>query len=120
MNRSGSHLQNVNGLLNYADSVQNFYNIVLQPQNCLTYNLSLNAIEVSAFSIYPNPAQSFFNIKLENMSNESIKIFSTAGVLVHEQAVYNGAHLVKIETGKLASGVYFVQVGEFVKRVVVE
>ncbi len=120
LNRSGSHLQNVNGLLNYADSVQHFYNTVLQPENCLTYNLSLNAIEVSTFSIYPNPAQSFFNIKLENMSIESIKIFSTAGVLVHEQAVYNGEHLVKIDTSNLASGVYFVQVGEFVKRVVVE
>lgn len=54
------------------------------------------------------------------MQPDAVRVYSMAGVLVHEQKVSGGENMVKIETGNLASGVYVVQVGEVIRRVVVD
>lgn len=70
--------------------------------------------------IYPNPTKTEFFIQFQNMNPEFVQVYSMTGVLVHEQKVSGGENVVKIETGNLANGVYVVQVGEVIRKVVVD
>ena len=54
------------------------------------------------------------------MQPQVVRLYSTSGVLVHEQSISAGEQLVQINTESLASGMYIVQVGEVIRRVVVE
>jgi uncharacterized protein YoaH (UPF0181 family) len=54
------------------------------------------------------------------MQPQVVRVYSTSGVLVHEQCVSAGEQIVQINTESLASGMYIVQVGEVIRRVVVE
>lgn len=70
--------------------------------------------------IYPNPTQSHLFIQFQNMQPDVVRVYSTTGVLVHEQTVSGGENVVRVGTENLASGLYVVQVGEVIRRVVVE
>lgn len=54
------------------------------------------------------------------MQPQVVRVYSTSGVLVHEQTVSVEEQLLQIDTECLASGMYIVQVGEVIRRVVVE
>jgi len=70
--------------------------------------------------IFPNPAHNQFFIRWSNMQPQVVRVYSTSGVLVHEQSISAGEQMVQINTESLASGMYIVQVGEVIRRVVVE
>lgn len=91
------------------------------PNNCASFMTS-NVLENKPLeiNIFPNPAQNHFFVQWDNMPAQTIRIYSTSGVLVHEQAVLEGVDLVKISTDNLARGVYIVQFGEVNRMVVVE
>jgi hypothetical protein len=86
----------------------------------LPTDLSIDEALVPDALIFPNPTQNHFFIQFQNMQPDFVRVFALTGVLVHEQAVSGGENVLKIEAGNLASGVYVVQVGEVIRRVVVE
>lgn len=86
----------------------------------LPANLSIDEALVPDAVIYPNPAQNHFFIQFQNMQPGVVRVYSTSGVLVHEQKVSVDEQLVQINTESLASGMYIVQIGEVIRRVVVE
>jgi len=86
----------------------------------LPANLSIDEALVPDATIYPNPAQNHFFIQLQNMQPQVVRVYSTLGVLVHEHSVSSGEQIVQINTASLASGMYIVQVGEVIRRVVLE
>jgi hypothetical protein len=86
----------------------------------LPANLSIDEALVPDAIIYPNPAQNHFFIQFQNMQPQVVRVYSTSGVLMHEQTVSVGEQLVQIDTESLASGMYIVQIGEVIRRVVVD
>jgi hypothetical protein len=60
------------------------------------------------FTIYPNPGDSYFIVKLnqENISDSEIEIYSSLGQKVLEQNLEN--HLTEINTESFSGGIYFV------------
>lgn len=120
MNRQGDYIENMHGLYGYADSVLLFYNQNMVGQNCITGFSDLVNFQIPDAIIYPNPAQNEFFIQFHNMQPQVVRMYSTSGVLVHEQSVSAGEQIVQINTESLASGMYIVQVGEVISRVVVK
>jgi hypothetical protein len=86
----------------------------------LPADLSIDEVLVPNALIFPSPTQNHFFIQFQNMQPDLVRVYSMTGVLVHEQMVSGGENVVRIETGNLSSGVYVVQVGEVIRRVVVE
>ena len=86
----------------------------------LPADLSIDEALVPDALIFPNPTQNHFFIQFQNMQPNLVRVYSMTGVLVHEQAVSGAENVVRIETGNLASGVYVVQLGEVIRRLVVE
>jgi hypothetical protein len=86
----------------------------------LPTDLSIDEALIPDAIIFPNPTQSHFFIHLQNMQPDVVRVYTTTGVLLHEQKVSGGENAVRINTGNLASGLYVVQVGEVIRRVVVE
>lgn len=120
MNRQGDYIDNMHGLYNYSDSVLLFYNEHIVGQNCITGFSNIDNNVFPDAIIYPNPAQNHFFIQFQNIQPGVVRVYSTSGVLVHEQKVSVDEQLVQINTESLASGLYIVQVGEVIRRVVVE
>lgn len=66
--------------------------------------------EHAEFSLYPNPAHSYFEIHSSN-TIESIKIISALGKEINNFTIENaGSNKIKITTANLNKGTYFVQV----------
>jgi len=70
------------------------------------------------FEIYPNPSNQYFTLKAkQNITDETIKIYSLSGKIVWE----NKISLDKLETLKvdhnLSNGLYILQIGTFVTKI---
>ena len=119
--RGGTNLENVSALFDLADSVQNYFDNEVLLSGCFTSSVaSIIQEKVSDFVIFPNPTQSHFLIQFQNMQPDVVRMYSMTGLLVHEQAVSRGENLVRLKTENLNSGIYVVQVGEVIRRVVVK
>jgi uncharacterized protein YoaH (UPF0181 family) len=114
-------MENVNTLFELADSVQFYYDSEVLSNLCISDVVANvdNQMNPDAI-IFPNPAQNSFFIQFQNMQPQVARVYSTSGVLVHEQSVSAGEQIVQINTESLASGMYIVQVGEVIRRVVVK
>lgn len=66
-------------------------------------------------SIYPNPASAFTNINLEN-GNYSVKVFDLSG---KEMFFKNVSGTIKIDTQNFKSGLYYVQITDLSKKVLI-
>ena len=73
----------------------------------------------NTIKIYPNPAQSFFNIELANSNTKSNKVFIYNAL---GQKVYSSSFQEKttIPIDNLSDGVYLVKVGNTTQRLVIE
>jgi hypothetical protein len=73
----------------------------------------------NTIKIYPNPAQSFFNIELANSNTKSNKVFIYNAL---GQEVYSSSFQEKttIPIDNLSDGVYLVKVGNTTQRLVIE
>jgi hypothetical protein len=119
--QGGNHIENVETLFNLADSVQLFFDDEVLSNGCFTSAFSsVSSFAIPDAIIYPNPARNHFFIQFQNMQPKVVRVYSTSGVLMHEQTVSVGEQLVQIDTESLASGMYIVQIGEVIRRVVVE
>jgi hypothetical protein len=67
-------------------------------------------------SFYPNPADDFFNIKMETEGNYTLSVFDTAGRKLIHQA-FTGAST-SVEVGGFSSGLYFVEVLDVERNIV--
>jgi hypothetical protein len=72
--------------------------------------LSTNGFEMSNVSLFPNPNDGNFSLKIpnENSANCSMEIYDVLGQLVYKQNVKSGGE--KIAASGLKTGVYFVEV----------
>jgi PKD repeat protein len=74
-------------------------------------NLSINEIsKTNQFSIYPNPSNGTFKIKMEQSSNSKnvVSIYSSLGVLIQHKSIPKNT--TEIEISSLPKGIYFVGV----------
>jgi polyhydroxybutyrate depolymerase len=74
---------------------------------------------IKLYSIYPNPISNELNLKLNGNLNLEIKIFDVFGKLVY----FNDSKFVneiKINTESFISGIYFIQLGNQIEKIVVE
>jgi len=75
----------------------------------------------NVFSIYPNPANTYLQIKGKNLQNENIEILSITGKIVNYQGFKtNHDDLVIINISYLKNGVYFIKIGTEVKKFIKE
>jgi len=80
----------------------------------------INESEISAgkFDIYPNPAKGYFTIKTNGINTQKGKIYNSLGAEAMRFEVTKEE--TEIDISNLPAGVYFIKLGEGVKRIVVE
>jgi hypothetical protein len=75
-----------------------------------------------AFSIYPNPAQNYFNVEITNPDGEEIilSLYNLLGEKLYHQEFSSRYHKEEISTQALAKGVYIISLqaksGQYVKQ----
>ncbi|MFI5219858.1 MAG: T9SS type A sorting domain-containing protein, partial [Bacteroidia bacterium] len=71
----------------------------------------LTAENNNLISVYPNPANSELTVLLkQNNELESVLVLDISGRVIMEQAVTNGANMLKLNIRSLDAGVYFISV----------
>lgn len=75
----------------------------------------------NGISIYPNPTNGLFELRVANCQNCGLKIYNTLGQIVYQSAIHNLKS--EIDLREVFSGIYFVQVrteqGNAVKKLVI-
>lgn len=94
----------VSGLLEVADSVQTFYDN-LTP-NCMTAGIS--SISAINFNLYPNPANSYFQIELPGTFD--YQLVNMEGKIIQQNK--GNYEFAKINIEGIPSGIYFVEVAQ--------
>lgn len=80
---------------------------------CYKQSLGIDAIEQSAFQLYPNPASDFITVAgLKTI--EAVAIYNITGALIHEASVADGigSSEVSIDLGNYTSWIYFTKVSD--------
>jgi O-glycosyl hydrolase len=70
----------------------------------------INVIKKSVLSLYPNPANDFITINLENETANQVVITDLSGRIVQQQSVSNQTNNFKLSVNHLSKGIYFVTV----------
>ena len=91
----------------------NLYALVHQKDN-------INAIELSAFNIYPNPAKNELQVTSNELQVTSVEIFDIYGRKLTPHTSYLTPHTL-VDISDLAAGIYFIRIndrftGKFVKE----
>jgi hypothetical protein len=119
-NRDGNNLQNVDGLINTANSVQEFFDTT--NTECAP-NLSLSLteeFEKGKLEIFPNPATNQINVVWDEVKVDEIKITSYQGRVVRSIIVEGIKGERMIDINGLSSGVYFVSIGNEVRKLMIQ
>ncbi len=82
---SGNHLENVAGLIDMCDQVQQDYEFDLTNDCILKLGLTENDDAPTEVMIYPNPAMDYMVVKGLNKDFEKMEIFTQFGLKVHEE-----------------------------------
>ncbi len=69
----------------------------------------------TSFKIYPNPVESILTVEDQSIGNE-IQLVSSTGILI--QSFTKSSSKLQIDMSKLESGVYFIQSGSNVQKVI--
>ncbi len=90
---------------------------LIEPQ---TVSTRLPAEAAATFQLYPNPARELVWLALPEPTSEALRVrlFDSAGHMVQEVVLPSGNALHSIPLSGLAPGLYFVQVGQAVKKLV--
>jgi hypothetical protein len=99
------------------------YNLAPQPWLCWPNEVEANNTKYTAnINIVPNPSRGKFAIKLHQgyTATQSVIVYNMAGAKVYTNAIAKGATEHTIHTTTWPSGIYFVEVAGFKKRVMVE
>ncbi|PWH85127.1 T9SS type A sorting domain-containing protein [Brumimicrobium oceani] len=120
VNRQGDHLENVQGLIEYADSVQNYFDA--NNTDCSSnINVGLTQeLEIGNLNLFPNPATNQVQITWEDMNFKEIIITSYQGKLIKKVLVNNTKGKKTVDLNQLSSGVYFVRMGNYAQKLIVK
>jgi hypothetical protein len=80
----------------------------------LNFNLGMNEISQSAFTVYPNPVENTINIQSKAMLSSNYVIRNVAGTVVANGLVFGGS----IQVDGLSPGLYFLSIGGTTTRFV--
>lgn len=75
-----------------------------------------NAANAEMCTIYPNPVKEILQLRFNSKINNKIKMIDSNGKLVFDREVYDTAFNIDMRT--LPKGVYYVQINDVVKKVV--
>jgi hypothetical protein len=105
--RTGDHLENVQGVINTADSVQQFF--LSQQFNCSQMTLGESESQIFNVNVFPNPSTGKITITgITNPSNCSIMIHDVYGKTLIQEMKSNGTNLeINLSDRK---GIYFISV----------
>lgn len=121
-NRMGNNLENVQGLINYADSVQEYFDNTTY--SCIQQGTGVTSVKEELkkdrLILYPNPATHQIKIVWEEVNVDGIKILSFQGKLVKLISVKGSKGEKVININGLAPGIYFVSIGNTMKKLVVQ
>lgn len=87
--------------------------------------IKTSEIETINWSVFPNPSNGKFDVKMDGNSNEivNIKVFSLIGEMVYETETTNDNVAKSIDLEKVSNGVYFIKVNsnnkEFTKKIII-
>ena len=81
--------------------------------DCYKQNLGIDAIEQSAFQLYPNPTSGFITISGQHII-EAVAVYNITGALVHEASVEEGIGSSEVSIGltNYPAGIYFTKVSD--------
>lgn len=109
--------------LGYARVPNGTGNFVIQAPTFNSNNegsLGIKDIELenNGFVIFPNPANSFMNLKFsDDLVGKSVSIFNGLGQQIYDQRAES---VMEINTSNYASGVYFVRCGSVTKKLLID
>lgn len=120
LNQEGNNLENVQGLLNYADSIQQYFeNTIFSCYNNGSAGLT-QELEKERFNIYPNPAKSQVKIVWEDIEVDKFVLLSYQGNVIQAIPVNNAKGEVEMNVNHLASGIYFIRLGKEIRKLVIQ
>ncbi|MEX2485745.1 MAG: T9SS type A sorting domain-containing protein, partial [Brumimicrobium sp.] len=88
------------------------------PYEDVSVDESITTTKEVLVNIYPNPTNNKFTASWKNISVEQIKIYSLNGKMVNLTSVNKNSTTKVIDVSHLNSGIYFVQIGEKVRKLV--
>ncbi|MGJ8745133.1 chondroitinase-B domain-containing protein [Polaribacter sp.] len=96
-------------IIGYGQPSGSNWNTIVEIDFYKTSSLSLsNAAWVNDISIYPNPTNDFFNIKVSNTQLKLVQLFNVNGKKVLERNIDVKTTEVKLDVSKLTKGAYFI------------
>jgi hypothetical protein len=124
-----NHLENTNGLMAYADSVQDYFNTYLLNYDCIQQgtgiqdstlnNLVLYEVNNPYLEAFPNPATNQLTLKWSGLESSKIQLYSMDGRLAIEHGISLYQQTVLLDVSSLNDGIYIVRVGEITKKIVI-
>ncbi|PHR43162.1 MAG: hypothetical protein COA32_16745 [Fluviicola sp.] len=120
-NRRGDHIENVQGIIDYADSVQQYYNNM--STSCVqqgTTSVETLDLYISKVNLYPNPANNQVTAVWSNIEAENITVYSFQGKIVREVSINEKDGMANFDISSLNKGGYFVKIGNTTQKLVVQ
>ncbi len=105
------------GLCNYYDSA--FGNLYNNASTCLFIPNGIEDINTTQFSVFPNPSCGVVNINYPNyyIKSASVRIYNCVGQLLQTEAISTQNVL---DFSQQPKGIYFVNMGNEMKKIVIE
>ena len=111
---TGANTQNINNLTagTYNVTVTDANGCVYADVVNVTQPSSINQMELTNVSIYPNPGDKLLNIEMSelNANEVNIQIISIDAKILKSEIFNNNFGLIQIETADLSSGMYFIHI----------
>lgn len=120
MNRQGNYLENVQGLLDYSDSVALFYESQILNDDGLLYSSDATLESDNSLFVYPNPTNSAVTVHWAHISSPSLRIFSSQGYVAYETMITEGETFKQLDIEHLNSGLYFVEFGGKSRKLILQ
>ena len=119
--RSGSRLNNVQQVINISGALLNAYQSGGNfPCLSSAFNeLSDETLSPSEIVVYPNPSNGNIQITWNNNQAKQLEIRSMQGALVYAESIENISSKT-LDLTVLAKGIYFVQIGTQIQRIILE
>ena len=106
----------------YAIAYDNYGLVTYSDTNQITLELATNTSIVNnkkGFSIFPNPANTYLQVKSENLKGKNIEALDITGKVV-KQVKSNKTQEIKLDISDLQNGVYFIKIGTQVQKFIKE
>ncbi|MEX2483778.1 MAG: T9SS type A sorting domain-containing protein [Brumimicrobium sp.] len=120
-NRRGDHLENVQGIIDYADSVQQYYNNM--STSCMqqgTTSVDVSDLNISNVKLFPNPATNQVIVTWSNVEADNIIIYSFHGKIVGNTLINENEGKTVLDISSLSKGIYFVKIGNTTQKLVIQ